>query len=377
MRKIISLICFLLPILAVADELVVRDSAPDRYVVVKGDTLWDISGKFFKDPWKWPQIWGLNKDTVKDPHWIYPGNVIFLDAASKTLHVGVPVQLSDSKDSKSSDAPLAVADKSNATLVPGITSEESNATEKLSPKIKVLKGDQVAIPTLPASAIGPFLSKPLIVEETELDGAPIIVGTLEKRSLVSNKDIIYVKGMPVDKGDSWQLYRTGIEFIDPDTEESLGYEAVYLGDATVEKLADISTLRISNSILEIRKGDHLIQSAIGLPNNYIPRAPDSQISARVISIYGGVDRGGQNSVVALNKGRRDGVEIGHVLALFHKGEFVSESGNWFTSLFHERERLPDYRYGLIFVFRTFDKVSYGLVVESSLPVQLLDNATTP
>ncbi len=369
MRKIISLICFLLPILASADELVIRENAPDRYVVVKGDTLWDISGKFFKDPWKWPQIWGLNKDTVKDPHWIYPGNVIFLDSVSKTLHVGEPVKTTESFNNDNA----ANANLSATNLVPGIAPEKSSVIEKLSPKVRVMSSDQVAIASIPASAIGPFLSKPLVIDEKGLNGAPVVVGTLEKRALVSNMDLIYAKNMPVDQGDTWQIFRPGNEFIDPESNKSLGYEAIYLGDATVEKLADISTLRITNSILDIHKGDRLVQSTVALPNNYIPRPPESQISARVISIYGGVGQGGKNSVIALNKGRRDGLETGHVLALFHKGEFVSED----TVLFGKREQLPDYRYGLIFVFRTFEMVSYGLVVEASLPVQILDNAVTP
>ena len=362
MRKIISLICLLLPILASADQLEIRENAPDRYVVVKGDTLWDISGRFFKDPWKWPQIWGVNKDSIKDPHWIYPGDTIFLDAARKTLHVGEPV-----KSESTAGGP-------STGVVPGIPPEEANIEEsgatKLSPKISVLPSDQSAIPSIPASAIGPFLQKPLVIEESDFDNAPTVFGTLEQRRLVSKSDIIYVKDMPVDKGDSWQIYRPGREFIDPESGESLGYEAIYLGDAAVEKFAEISTLRVTKSVLEINKGDRLIQSAVTLPNNYIPRPPETQISARVISIYGGVEQGGQNSVVTLNKGRRDGLEIGHVLALYQKGEVVDDG------LFSSTQ-LPYYRYGLIFVFRTFEKVSYGLVVETTLPVQVLDAAVTP
>ncbi|HEY6019572.1 MAG TPA: LysM peptidoglycan-binding domain-containing protein [Candidatus Paceibacterota bacterium] len=362
MRKIISLICFVLPILAWADELVIRDNAPDHYVVVKGDTLWDISSKFFKDPWKWPQIWGLNKETIKDPHWIYPGDVVFLDAASKSLHVGVPVTGQTGAGSQ------VTAESGTAAGVGAGATTDANI-EKLSPKVRVLRSDEAAIPTMPLSVIGPFLKKPLVISEDELEGSPRILGALEKRALVSNSDLIYAKEMPTDKGENWQIYRPGKEFIDPESGESLGYEAIYLGDATVLKYADISSLRITNSVLEINKGDYLVQSKVITPDNFIPRAPDVQIDARVISIYGGVDIGGQNSVIALNKGRRDGLENGHVLALYHRGEYATEGS--------EDDQLPDYRYGLVFVFRTFEKVSYALVVETSLPVQMLDKVVTP
>lgn len=153
--------------------------------------------------------------------------------------------------------------------------------------------------------------------------------------------------------------------VDPDSDEVLGQEVVYLGDADVEKFDSLSTIRITHSIQEINAGDRLYQTAVAVADNYVPHAPATKISARVISIYGGVSQAGQNAVVTINKGRRDGLENGHVLALYHKGESVGG------------HTLPDMRYGLLFVFRTFDKVAYALVMQSTLPTELLDRAQTP
>ncbi|MBI5660246.1 MAG: LysM peptidoglycan-binding domain-containing protein [Nitrosomonadales bacterium] len=341
-KFIISLICCLLPAFAFAAAPEVRDNAPDRHIVVKGDTLWDISGKFFNDPWKWPQIWGLNKDTIKDPHWIYPGDVILLDRATGTLRIGAGGD----------------ADPSG-----------SGTVVKLSPRIHSQESRHGAIPGIPVADIEPFLSRAMVVEKDALSGAPTLVGTYERRVILGNNDIAYVKGLTEGEGTQWQIYRAGKALLDPDTREVLGHEVIYLGEANVEKLADISTIRITKSIQEITKGDRLVQASGDLLSNYVPHAPQSEIAARVISIYGGVSQGGQNTVITLNKGRRDGLENGHVLALTRKGETIKEKDKTLV--------LPDMRYGLSFVFRTFDKVAYALVMQTRLPVTLLDSAQTP
>ena len=371
MRKIISLICIIFPILTSADELVIRENAPDRYVVVKGDNLWDISNKFFKDPWKWPQIWGFNKETIRDPHWIYPGNVIFLDATTKTLHFG---ELPKSDTAATTDAPAA-----EAALVPSVPSireseDDSEANpnsnlQKLRPKIRVVDGNRDAISSIPTSIIGPFLSRPLVIETEAITGAPTLIGSVENRTLLSFGDTAFAIDMPREKGPLWQIYRPGKEFVDPDSDETLGYEAIYLGNADVQKFDEITTLKITKSVLDIQKGDNFIQSTVAIPSNYIPRAPENKIRAKIISIYGGVSQGGQNSVITLNKGKRDGLENGHVLALYKESEISKHKGASYT--------LPAIRYGLIFVFRTFDKVSYALVMEVQNTVQLLDTVETP
>jgi nucleoid-associated protein YgaU len=357
MRKIISLICLLLPVLVLAAEsenpsdnlMNIRNDAPDRHIVVKGDTLWDISGKFFKDPWKWPQIWGFNKETIKDPHWIYPGDVIYLDRNTGTLRIGQPGSVDNS---------LAASGVSN-------TANEV----RLSPKVLENPSPHDAIPSIPGSVIEPFLTQPLVIEEGALEDAPALIGAREGRVVLGNDDTGFVKGLPSDKGDQWQIYRPGKTFIDPDTGEELGIEAIYLGNAEVTHFADVSTIMITHAVQEIYAGDRMVLPSVKAINAYLPRAPETKISARVISIYGGVSQGGQNSVITLNKGARDGLESGHVLALYRKGEVVKSEGEQYT--------LPDERYGLTFVFRVFNKVSYALVMQTRLPVQLLDRANTP
>ena len=339
MRKIISLICFLLPVMAFAGQTQtppqLRSDAPDQHVVVKGDTLWDISAKFFKDPWRWPYIWGMNKDSIKDPHWIYPGDIIVLDRATGTLSKG------------------------------GIT----HGVVKLSPEIRIVDSNHDAIPSIPPGIIEPFLSQPLVVADETLAGAPTLVGLHEGRVIAGSGDIAYAKGLTEGQGTKWQIYRPGKTFVDPDSKEILGHEAVYLGDASVKEFADVSTTVITDAKQEIKVGDRLVAPSDTVSRNYLPRAPESDISATVISIYGGVSLGGQNTVITLNKGTRDGLQNGHVLALYRKGNIVKHEGNNLA--------MPDERYGLLFVFRVFEKVSYALVMQTGMPVHLLDHAQTP
>jgi LysM domain len=341
-RLIISLICCLLPALALADATIIREDAPDKHVVVKGDTLWDISAKFLKSPWKWPQLWGMNKDIIRNPHWIYPGQVIVLDRATGTAHLE------------------GAANGAEQGATP------SRETVILSPKGVASPSEHGAIPSIPLRDLAPFLSEPLVVGDDTLDNGPRLVGTYEQRVILGNDDIAYVKGLPQTDGATWQVYRAGKKFVDPDTNEVLGHEAIYLGDARVEKQDAISTIKIIKSVREINKGDLLIQAPSTVISSYPPHAPDGSINGQIISIYGGVSQGGQDSIVTLNKGTRDGVENGHVLALYRRGETTDEG-----------IKLPDTRYGLMFIFRTFEKVSYGVVLQSALPVELQDRVQTP
>jgi hypothetical protein len=356
MRKIISLICLMLPILAHADVVEIRPDAPDRHIVVKGDTLWDIAAMFYKDPWKWPQIWNINKVSIKDPHWIYPGDVVMLDRADGSLHVGVT-------------GTNAAERTDTATQVPREHGLSEDGIGRLSPRIRSDLSIHDAIPTIPFRAIQPFLSQPLVMEDDAEAEAPILVAFEEERVILGTDQKGYAKGLSEDLGSKWQVYRPGITFVDPDTNEALGREAIYLGDVDVIKFGAVSTVLATKTKQEINRGDFLFAPVAVVANNYLPRAPESDIKATVISIYGGVSQAGQNTVITLNKGERDGLQIGHVLALYNHGKVVKHATDTYA--------LPDERYGLIFVFRIFHKVSYALVMETRVPVQLFDHAQTP
>lgn len=340
MRKsIISVILFVslfFSLSAKAADIELQNNLPDRYVVVPGDTLWGIASRFLKDPWLWAQIWGLNREQVKNPHKIYPGDVIVLEKTS---------------------------DGSRLRLASEI------AVVKLSPQVRMEKSDAAAIPSIPATAIEPFLSRPLVTEKEGLANAPLVLGTSDNRVILNAGDIVYVSGLPKDKGSAWQFFRPGKTLTDPDDAQILGYEAVYLGDAKVEKFADISAVSVIRSVEEILKGDRLVRTPATTFNNYAPHAPDKVIKGRIISVYGGVTEIGRGSIVTLSKGARDGLAAGNVLAVYRRSQTMSP----------EREvvQLPDERTGLIFVFQVFEKVAYALVMQSTQPIQVLDAVQTP
>jgi hypothetical protein len=327
-------------LIAQSKGVALATNAPERHVVVSGDTLWGIAAKFLKDPHQWPAVWGMNKDTVKNPHRIYPGDVIVLD--------------------RTPDGPRL-----------------RMATVKVTPKVRSAQ-DGLAIPSIPASIIEPFLAQPLAVEEGGMANAPKIVAAQEGRVYMGTCDLAYVRGNVPDNVKTWQVYRPGKAFVDPDTKQTLGYEAFYLGTAKVERKTDPVTFRILDAKQEIGNGDRLIPAAAPQVINYAPRAPSSAINAKVLSSYGGVNEVGRNYIVTLSKGKADGVEMGHVLALHSYGQTVKEGRQIF-----ERTndplliKLPDERNGLAFVFRVFDRVSYALVMSAEQPVKIGDVAKTP
>jgi hypothetical protein len=345
MRKAIVPLLFslLISLPASADEIKLQDNPPDRYVVVKGDTLWDISGRFLKEPWRWPEIWHLNKAEIKDPHWIYPGDVVVLDKSGGTPRLRL------------------------------VKSEKfGSGVDKLSPQIRVVDSHITAIPSIPPAVIEPFLKKPLVTEEGALDRSPTIVAPEENKVILGAGSRAYVRGVEEKDGAFWQIYRPGKALIDPDSNETLGYEAIHLGDAKVTKFAEVSTINILKSNQEIMLGDRLVPPPQDGFSSYVPHAPDKAVKGRIISVYGGLAEAGQNAVVSISLGRKDGMEVGHVLALLRYGEiFRPRIGE------QAEVKLPDERYGLIFVFRTFERVSYALVVQTTRPVNALDLVETP
>jgi hypothetical protein len=248
-------------------------------------------------------------------------------------------------------------------------------TIKLNPRVRIEPAETRSIPSIPQAEIGPFLSKPLVIAKGELEKAPYIIGTEESRVILGAGNSAYAQSVLEGGALDWQIYRPGKALVDPDSNETLGYEAVYLGDARITRFGAPATIEIVKSTQEINIGDRLVEMKEEAGHAYVPHAPETTILGRVISAYGGVAEGGKGSIVTLNKGGQDGLEIGHVLALYRHGRNIAPGSHDTTS--PETVTLPDERYGLVFVFRVFEKVSYALVMQSERPVQVLDNVRTP
>lgn len=331
---------------ALADELKLQENAPDRYIVVKGDTLWDISGKFLKDPWKWPQIWNMNKEEIKNPHWIYPGDVIVLDTSSGSPRLRL------------------LGNEKNDAL-------RGNA--KLNPRVRVTQFDAQAAPAIPAKAIEPFLAKPLIVDEAEFRAAPRIAQAPTEHLTITTGDKAYAVGVGSGaSGDQWQVYHGGKELRDPDTKEVLGYEVTYVGDAITKATGEVSTLQISKAIQEVTVGDRLVPRPRREYNNYVPHTPEANIQGKVLSTYGGVNDAGPYTTVVVNRGQRDGLELGHVLFIYKAPRHIRAENSKEASLMTPSEKI-----GNLFIYRVFPKLAYGLVLDSTVPVNLLDQVRKP
>ncbi|MDR2239711.1 MAG: LysM peptidoglycan-binding domain-containing protein [Zoogloeaceae bacterium] len=318
--------------------LQLADNAPDSHTVVRGDTLWAISGKFLKEPYRWPELWGMNKSQIKNPHRIYPGQVLVLDRSGLNPRLRV---------------------RQNAKAEPSIHAEQL----------------ALAIPSIPQSAIEPFLSQPLVMEEDGLQGAPKIVATPEDRLYVGVNERAYVSGL--QRGDQrdpvWQVFRPTKPVFDPETGEVLGHEAFYLGTATLAAEGEPATVNITTAVREIGAGDRLLPAPPMDIVQYVPHAPDEQVRGQIAAIYGGVKETGVHSIVTLNRGSRDGLEIGHVLAIYRNGgKRVYREGEEVTDI-----QLPAEQYGLAFVFRVFDRISYALVMTATRPVIVTDIVRNP
>lgn len=357
---------------AIAQDL--KADAPDRYTVVPGDTLWGISGRYLTSPWNWPKLWDMNRNQVRNPHRIYPGDVLVLDRASGKLRI--------------------------------------DSTARLSPRVRSEDIAQ-AVPTIPPSAIEAFISRPMVLAENELDNAPAIMATQESRVVVGAGNVAYVKGLTREMGDVWHIYRRGDRLVDPETGTTLGFAGMYLGDAVVRQFGEVSRIEITKSTQEILVGDRLVAVPKEIPVfAYAPRAPNSAVRARIMAMADNLYETGRYSVVALSRGAKDGLEVGNVLALYRSptatryalrtspifgrvGLTGSDSRRTYyqeqlnvreSPLYFEKRvalnetdlaKIPDERYGLLMVFRTFERASFALVMNANSPVAIDDVATTP
>ncbi|MDK8462446.1 LysM peptidoglycan-binding domain-containing protein [Marinobacter sp. SS13-12] len=313
-----------------------RSDHPERYTVVKGDTLWDISARFLNNPWYWPEIWHVNPQ-VQNPHLIYPGDelaLVYIDGE------------------------------------PRVTKVSSDRVVKLSPKVRSEAID-TPIPAIPLDAISSFLTDTRIVSAEELNGAPYVLEGEDGRIITGAGDRIYARGQK--PADNLGVFRRSKEFRDPETGEFLGLEArsIAKGEVIAEN-SDVLTLRLKQSSEEVRIGDRLlVGEERRITTSFVPSSPDSDIEAEMISVDGGVNQIGQFDVVAINRGEREGLKPGNVMAVLKSGNLVRDP------VTNETIELPSERAGLMMVFQTYEKMSYGLILQATRPLSVGDKVTNP
>ncbi|MEX8492445.1 LysM peptidoglycan-binding domain-containing protein [Sphaerotilus sp.] len=327
-------------------------NAPDRYTVKRGDTLWDISKLFLRSPWRWPELWGMNLQDIRNPHLIYPGQLLTL-----------------------------VKSGGRARLVFG---DGDGGTVKLSPHVRAGDANLGPIVSISLHLIEPFLNDAVVLDSDALARAPRIVAGREGRELLSRGDTAYVRGdLPATR--DWRIFREARPLLDPSSGEILGYEAAFVGNAEYVRPGETrtdakgatevvpATFMLSALRQEAGIGDRIAQAPVHDYRNYVPHAPSTPIEGQIISIYGDGLSAGQNQIVALNRGERDGVERGHVLSVLRAGERVQDRADPLKATL----KLPDEAHGQLFVFRVFDRVSYALILSAETAVRPGDRFTPP
>jgi hypothetical protein len=330
--------------------------APDSYTVKRGDTLWDISKLFLRSPWRWPELWGMNLQQISNPHLIYPGQFLVLVKGDGRARLEVGQQGSAGPD----------------------------GTIKLSPRARTSDLGLGAIASVPMHLIQPFLNDAVVLDKDELDGAPRIVAGMDSRTIFSRGDTAYVRGSLPDRRD-WRIFRSAKAITDPDSGEVLGYEAAYVGAAEYIRRGDKrigeggveeivpATFTLTAMRQEAGVGDRLAAAGPRDDLSYTPHAPSGPIFGRVASLYGEGLSAGQNQIVAINRGKLDGVERGHVLAVLRDGERLLDKDDPDRAML----KLPDERHGYLFVFRVFNRVSYALILSAQTAVRVGDHFVQP
>jgi hypothetical protein len=320
------------------DKLALAPDHPQTYVVKKGDTLWDISGVFLRDPWMWPEIWHVNPQ-VDNPHLIYPGdelNLVYIDGQPRLV-------------------------------------VKRGSDVKLTPQVRISSLD-LAIPAISLDIIGPFLSDSRVVDREQLDSAQYVLAGKNGHVVTGAGDELFARGNFSEESDkSFGIFRTGDAYIDPDSGELLGYQAFSIAHAKVKAVdGDIATLMLNQTSEEVRTGDRLLpDEQRSISSSFFPAPAKDGTQGYIIAVEGGVSQIGSMDVVIINQGEREGVEIGNVMAVYRVGAVIRDE------VTDELVKVPDARAGLMMIFRTFDKVSYGLVLKATQPIKVMDIIKSP
>lgn len=325
-----------------------RAGAPERYVVRRGDTLWDISGLFLDDPWLWPEIWYVNPQ-IDNPHLIYPGDVLRL------VYIDGQPRIMLERDVVASDV-------------------------RMGPAVRYESLDE-AIAAIPYEAIAAFLSKPTVLSKRQIRDAPYILDIRESHLIAGSGFHVYVRGADGAPGSRYRVYHVGGPLHDPDTGKMLGYEGLYVGEGRITESGDPATMFLTETKREALIGDRLVFEDPSLPLNFFPKAPAQPIDGRIMSVVDGVSLIGTYQIVSLNVGADDGIVPGDVLSVYRTGEVVEDryaATRGLRGLFgNRRVRLPDVHAGELMVIRVMDEVSFGLIMHATSEIEVLDTVRNP
>ncbi|MEQ8206551.1 MAG: LysM domain-containing protein [Woeseia sp.] len=324
---------------------------PDEYVVKRGDTLWDIAGQFLQDPWHWPEVWYVNPQ-VENPHLIYPGDVLAL---------------------------VMIDGQPRITL--------RGSAYRLSPQARITPLD-AAVTSIPYEQIASFLSRGMVLERSQIDSLPYVLATRGQRMIAAAGNDVYVRGgEPAAPGTRYSIIHVGDELVDPDDNKVVGYQGIFVGEGALSRGGDPATVSLTDTNREALTGDRLIPESVDIPLNFFPKAPDTDIDGKIISVVDGVSLIGQYQVVVLNRGARDGIAPGDVLTVFQSGEEVRDrfargsgfggSDGFLPSFGGEKVRLPDEQAGTVMIFKVYDRIGYGLVMQATSEIRVFDAVRSP
>jgi len=323
------------------DRLALNPDHPQRYTVVKGDTLWDISAMFLRDPWLWPEIWYVNPQ-VENPHLIYPGDVLEL--------VWV--------DGK-----------------PQLRLQRGDGTEKWTPEARITQQSS-PIPTIPFDRIAAFLSRAGVVDKREFDKFPHIVA-MRDGMVAGAGDEVYVRKLEApQEGDSYRVIRLGQELRDPNSNKYLGHEVVYVGEGTIQTAGEVSNMMLNDTTREAKAGDKVIKYDRKPPLNFYPRGPEQEVNGQILAVKDGVSRIGQYQMVIVNLGLNHGMEEGHVLSVWQKGAVAKDR---FAKSAQDSQKvtLPDENIGLLMILKPEENTSYALIMDATSEIRILDRVKNP
>jgi LysM domain len=336
-----------------SEAVALAPNAPDSYVVKRGDTLWGIAKVFLRDPWYWPEIWQVNKQ-IQNPHLIYPGDTLRL---------------------------VYIDGQPRITLQRGMVERGNSA--RVEPRVRS-QPLEAAVTTIPYEAVAAFMSKPSVLSKEQIKGAPYVFATRDDHVALADGDTLYARGFttPVEMGMHYNVVRVGDALRDPDDNRIVGYDGIFTASARVTRLGDPTTLVMTESARETELGDKLFAGGVDVPLDFIPSSPKVKVNGRIMAVSDGVTIIGQYQVVVINRGARDGLAPGNVLAVFEVGGSQRDTVNrgylgGMSRLGSKNVRLPDERTGTFMVFKTFDRMSYGLIMEAKNIIHVSDRVENP